>query len=180
MAQFYIYLISSLPSLHYGARPPFSFDKFLENCSGLIPEEELDVLKSLPHAHLNGFAYSGARETIENWYIFETNLRNELVRLRASRKKADPAHYLRREQYAEPSLVHLAQAASRASSSLLLDAEKMLDEERWRYLDELSTGHYFDLDFLITYAGKLLILERWHKIASQDKHKLLEEALSGG
>ena len=45
-------------------------------------------------------------------------------------------------------------------------------------MDELATGHYFDLDFLISYALKLLILERWERINSADKPRLLEEVLN--
>jgi hypothetical protein len=59
----------------------------------------------------------------------------------------------------------------------VLDAEKILDETRWKVLDELATGHYFDLDLLITYAYKLLILQRWESIRSADGMILLEQAL---
>jgi hypothetical protein len=53
----------------------------------------------------------------------------------------------------------------------------MLDEARWRMLEELCVGHYFDLDFLIIYALKLLILERWQRIRTADGGRLLEEVL---
>jgi hypothetical protein len=60
-----------------------------------------------------------------------------------------------------------------------LDAEKALDETRWKALDELATGHYFDLDFLISYALKLRILERWEKIQGAEGTVLLHQALQG-
>jgi hypothetical protein len=44
-------------------------------------------------------------------------------------------------------------------------------------LEELATGHYFDLVFLITYAYKLMILQRWENIRSADGMILLEQAL---
>jgi hypothetical protein len=59
----------------------------------------------------------------------------------------------------------------------VLDAEKTLDEARWKALEELATGHYFDLDLLITYAYKLLILQRWENIRSADGTILLEQSL---
>jgi len=52
-----------------------------------------------------------------------------------------------------------------------------LDEIRWKALDELATGHYFDLEFLVTYTLKLRILERWEKIHSADGTTLLMQAL---
>jgi hypothetical protein len=58
-----------------------------------------------------------------------------------------------------------------------LDAEKNLDEIRWKALEELATGHYFDLDALITYAYRLLILLRWEQIRTADGTALLAQAL---
>lgn len=175
MADSYVYLLSSLPSLSFGAKPPFSFEKLLELCEGLIPDDDLEVLKALRSAEDPGFVYEGDRQPLKSWYVFETALRNELVKIRASRKRVDQAKYLRREHCADPALAHLALAAHRNPS--LLEGEKMLDAERWHTADELVIGHYFDFDVLFAYARKLLILERWENIRTQDKHKLLEEVL---
>lgn len=60
----------------------------------------------------------------------------------------------------------------------ILEAERMLDGERWCMLDELSLGHYFDIDFLIVYALKILILERWERIRTADSTGKLQEILA--
>jgi hypothetical protein len=62
---------------------------------------------------------------------------------------------------------------------LLFEAERILDEERWRFLDEICLGHYFDFDFLIGYVLKLLILERWHKVTQSGLEAVLEDAIKG-
>ncbi|HAJ56382.1 MAG TPA: hypothetical protein DCL35_01275 [Candidatus Omnitrophica bacterium] len=175
MADFYVYLISSLPMLYFGAKPPFAFERFLALCAGLIPEDDIELLKGLPGAVASGFSYDGRQLTLKDWFIFETTLRNELVKIRAARKKADAARYIKGEGSLEPWITHLALAAHRNPS--LLEGERALDEERWRYLDGLALGHYFDLDLLIVYAQKLLILERWERVRTQDKSKLLEETM---
>jgi hypothetical protein len=59
-----------------------------------------------------------------------------------------------------------------------MEAEKALDLERWRELDELTLGHYFDLDALIVYAIKLTRLEKWDKVYAADKKRILEENLA--
>jgi hypothetical protein len=161
--------------LHFGAKPPFSYERFLDLCRGLIPDEEIETLKSLPQAAASGSKVEGRPSTYEAWVAFETCLRNELVKVRASRKKVDAAKYLRPDGYADPSVAHLALTAYRSASPL--EGEKICDEERWRYLDALAFGHYFDLDALIIYALKLVILERWERIRREDKHKLLEGVL---
>ena len=95
--------------------------------------------------------------------------------MRAARKKTDPLIYIRHDGSSQPSVIHIALSAYRNTS--LMDAEKTLDMERWRFLDELTVGHYFDIDALLVYASKLLILLRWDKINRADKTRLLQEAL---
>lgn len=172
MPSLYPYLIASLPMLHFGASAHISFEQFLSQCKELIPQEDFAVLEGLSLQ----CEHKGASVTIRKWLDFDTMLRNELVKLRASRKKTDPARYLRPDGYAGTTLYHVALAAQRNPSPL--EGEKILDLARWDFLEELSFGHYFDLDFLIIYAYKILILERWERIISADKGKILEEALA--
>ena len=172
-AAYYTYLISSLPGLVFGAEPPISFEEFLENCHPLIPQKDFEILRGASLEAVD--IYRGMQPTLKEWREFDTTLRNELVKIRAGRKKIDPLKYLRRDGYAEPHISHTTLNAYRNPS--LLEAERALDLERWRVLEELSAGHYFDIDFLIAYAHKLLILERWQKINSADKVQQLEALL---
>jgi len=144
----------------------------MEICKDKIPETDINFIKLTTE----GYAYEWSQPTLKKWRVFDTALRNELVKIRASRKQVDPLKYTRGDGYIEPYITRVAMNAYRTPS--ILEAEKTLDQERWRMLDELATGHYFDLDFLITYALKLLILERWEKISRVDKNRLLEEVLN--
>jgi hypothetical protein len=60
----------------------------------------------------------------------------------------------------------------------LLEAEQYVDSVRWQKLDDLCLGHYFDLDALIVYALKLLILLRWEAVSKVDSRELLEKTLA--
>ena len=175
MANYYIYLISSLPALSFSAKPPFSFDHFLNSCKGLVSDEDMSLIRSVGNAGLNCLAVKNT--TLKKLAAFETMLRNELVKIRSSRKKIDPAKYLRGEECPESVYAaHIAINAYRKPS--LLEAEKALDRERWARLEELAIGRYFDIDILIIYACKLLILEKWNKVQSAQTHKMLEEVLN--
>jgi hypothetical protein len=174
MADFYPYLIASLPMLHFGTKPPFSFERFLEVCRQFIPKKDFQLLSTLPQPE-QYFEKGKRHPIIQRWIEFDGALRNELVRIRATKQHIEPAPYLRPGGYSGSSLAPAVMAANIATS--VLDAEKTLDETRWKALEELATGHYFDLDLLITYANKLLILQRWEKIRSADKTILLEQAL---
>ena len=174
MSGFYIYLISSLPMLQFGMRPPFSWDNFLELCQRLIPEKDYALLKNLPRPEQYA-GYSGEQETIRRWVDFDTALRNELVKLRASRKHIAATKYLQPQDYTNLSLVQAAMSAQR--NPAVQEAELILDRERWDFLEGLSFGRYFDLDFLIVYAYKLKILWRWEEVRRADKEALLERVL---
>ncbi|MBL7151050.1 MAG: DUF2764 family protein [Candidatus Omnitrophica bacterium] len=169
MPAYYTYLVASLPSLVFGSEPPFSFQGFLNLCRPLIPEAGFNLLQ---HSD------NGNQPTLQKWLEFDTALRNELVKIRAARKKIDPEKYLRRDGFVDPQISHSAINAYRNPSPL--EGEMMLDQARWRLLDELCAGHYFDLDLLIIYAHKLLILERWQRIKSADSPALLEGLLEKG
>jgi hypothetical protein len=174
MVDFYPYLIASLPMLHFGMKPPFSFERFLEICGQFVPEKDFQLLRTLPLPEK--YSDEGKRhEIIQKWIQFDIALRNEVVKIRAHRKQAEPGMYLRSERYSGPSLVQVVTAAHMGASVLAM--ENSLDEARWRMLDELATGHYFDLDVLILYAYKLIILQRWENIRSADGKILLEKAL---
>ena len=162
--------MSSLPMLYFGAKPPFSFDRFLEMCEGVVSEEDINIVKL--STQIDSYHYEKAQPTLEKWHTFDTALRNELVKIRASRRKLDPLKYMRKDGYTDPSIAHIAVHAHRTPS--ILEAESILDEERWRFLDELNIGRYFDMDSLIVYANKLLIAERWERINTADKSEMIE------
>jgi hypothetical protein len=175
MSGYYPYLISTLPMLHFGIKPPFSSEKFLEICRQFIPGSDIEMIKK---AAING-EYTAAQihSGLKKWQDFDTGLRNELVKIRCLHKHIDAQKYLRPDEHAPASIIHLIYAVHRTPN--ILEAERLLDQERWYFLDSLSFGHYFDLDFLLIYALKLLILERWDKIITADKKAVLEEALTG-
>jgi hypothetical protein len=175
MPSYYIYLISSLPALSFGAKPPFSLDEFIDTCSRVIPNNDSEKIKGVmddPDYKLN------VRDTgvLKKWHIFNLSLRNELAGARAGRKKVDPLKYIRHDIYILASITHAAMSAYRNQN--ILEAEKILDLERWHFLDEVSLGRYFDIDLLIVYALKLKILIRWDKINNADKEALLKGTIN--
>lgn len=173
MPGYYTYLISSLPMLNFGAKPPFSFEQFLKICQRVISQSDIDILKKT--SIIGEYSYQSNQPTLKRWRAFDTVLRNELAKIRAARKRVDPLKYLRGDEYADSSVTRIALNAHRNPS--ILEAERMLDQERWHVLEEGACWHYFDIDFLIVYAHKLLILERWEKIDTADKTQRLEEVL---
>jgi hypothetical protein len=173
MPQFYTYFISSLPMLHYGTRPPFTFEEFLESAGTLIGKKDRVFLENLPE-YIDEYRPESANSTVRAWLDFDTALRNELARIRSHSKKIEAAKFLRPDPGHGADIAFIAASAHRHPH--ILEAESILDTGRWAKLDELSFGHYFDLDALIIYAYKLKILQRWEKINNADKERLMEYA----
>ena len=174
MSAYYTYLISSLPMLNFLAPAPMSLENFFARCKNLIPEKELTILRKACQPESWALDLSCIR-SLEQWRNFEITLRNELVRVRASRKKIDSLKFLRLPDSPQAEISHLALAAYRSHS--ILEAEKILDQGRWNFLETLSLGHYFDFDYLLFFCLKLKILERWDKIQKADKELLLNAAV---
>lgn len=175
MPRYYTYLISSFPYLYFDRDPPFSFLEFLEKCKNFISEEEIDFLKMIKEKEPD---VSKIRQsTLRRWFEFEFSLRNELAKLRAVKRGEEPTKYLRKTDYLLPLyLVNLVYEAFKNPNPL--EGEKILDYIRWRFLEDLEAGHFFDLGFLIVYGIKLNILERWWKIQKVDKKSLLEKLIA--
>ena len=70
-----------------------SIDEFIEKCDGHLSKKDFGLLKTAVIDDLEP-------KTVENkilylWYVWERNLRNKLVQLRAKRKNIDPKEFKR-------------------------------------------------------------------------------------
>jgi hypothetical protein len=160
--------------LHFGAKPPFGIARFLELCKDQIPDRDFATIELCLAETL--WEKETVQATLSQWQSFETALRNELSKVRASRKKVEPTRFLRGDGESEPAIFHIAMNSHRILSTI--DSERFLDQARWQRLEELRFGHYFDLDALIVYALQLKILWRWETVARADKEALLTEVLA--
>jgi hypothetical protein len=172
MVAYYTYLISSLPMLSFVSRPPFSLEDFFTKCKGLIPGTDIELLRNACYKEAS-FLNAAATGILGKWANFEIALRNELARGRARRKKVDVLKFIHLPDDPEAHISHVAMIAYRSGS--ILEAEKILDQARWGFLESLSLRHYFDFDFLLIYLLKLKILERWDKIQRADKERLFNQ-----
>ncbi|MFH0912797.1 MAG: DUF2764 family protein, partial [Candidatus Omnitrophota bacterium] len=134
------------------------------------PDREARIIETLLNG---GEPVTKDAPVLKKWYQFDTSLRNELVMVRASRKKIEPQKYVRGRHAVDAHLANVATLAAR--DPLILEAEKILDLNRWQAIEDFVKGHYFDLEVLVAYALQLSILLRWEKISTQDKIAALEE-----
>lgn len=158
--------------LNFSVKLPFSLEVFFAKCQGLITEPNIEILRNACYKDID-FLNATAAGSLRKWVSFEVALRNELARVRARGKKIAPEKFIRFSDYPQLHISHIALAAHRHSANVL-EAEKILDQERWNFLEQMSFGHYFDFVFLLIYALKLKILERWDKAGNANKERLFE------
>lgn len=133
--------------------------EFLSTANRLLSEGDREIIEQL----LTG---DGERLETDNavalsWIDFNRNFRNEIAWFRAYRAHKDPLKSVHGAKENEPLLREIVHEASKMTD--LLEAEKLLDRACWKFLDDLSGGHYYDFEFLICYGLKLKILERHHE-----------------
>ena len=155
MADFY-YLLSSLPMLRANQGIPMSTGQFMELCRPHLSPGQFDVLTavaSIPREDSDFKAGSAPAE----WEIFETCLRNQIVKSRPV-KNADSSQFLKPEKDYFSSIERGVQEAFSRDNPL--EREKRLDAIRLEFLDDLESSHIFDFDALCVYKLKLLLLEK--------------------
>lgn len=151
----YYYLVASLPHLQFGAAPRLTPGEFLRRCAAQVSVAHYRIL-----AEAELFQTQPAKTglaLLDRWHEHERALRNALVIERAKRLGVTAAGHLRDFQ-PDPRLAEIARQLLALDSPLAADEE--LDRARWRLLEELAFGYYFDLETLVVYLLKLRILER--------------------
>jgi hypothetical protein len=141
--------------LSYDSERAPSAEQFLDTCRPLVSPQHYSLLESASATdlELDGPGCS----TLDLWRSWEISLRNELVRLRAKNRGREPRiHGLDSSGPVEPRAI----AREAFSQESPLEAEDTLNRARWRYLDELESGHYFDIDKILIYVLRLQILQR--------------------
>jgi len=155
----YYYTLSTLPMLSYEGAPPFSIEEFYEMCRGNIADEDLMVLMEagLEPPENNEESERSGSDALDSWLEWETALRNELVSYRAQKLAWETERY-KRDGEVVTGVFDIARNA--ASQESPLQAEDLLNKARWNYLEELETGHFFELTNLVVYSLKLQLLLR--------------------
>jgi hypothetical protein len=171
----YYYFMASLPMLEFGAKMPFSRDRFINLCREyltLMDAEFIQRVNILPNENAED-----SSRILREWKRFDIILRNEMARSRALKYGMDAQPYIRGDDYSDPVVFKFAKWILEQDSPLGM--ELALDRFRWQKIDELGKGHYFDIDCLTVYVLHLLILDKWNKINSVNGLQVLRQWIGG-
>jgi hypothetical protein len=176
MGKAYYYTSATLPMLFYDNTLDVNREDFLDICSRTMGERDFQNVEACTisvdeEADLSGFA--------GRYRAWEIALRNALVKVRAKEQGLDEREFLR-EGGDGFGVDDIAASAIKIDSPL--EAEHFLNKARWGYIEELTSGHIMDLEFLQGYYLQLQIMERKESFQEekgfQNYRKLYEDILS--
>ncbi len=175
MKEQYYYVITSLPYLSLSEETYIRRNDFLANCKNYLKRTDFDMLESV--SLFDAEENDVPPDSIRRFFRWERGIRNVLVRLRAKSLGLEPDEFIR-DEIVDHSQSLLAEEAFNANSPLM--AEEILNKARWRYLDELEFGHYFDIERLVVFFIKLQILERIYSFDAEEGMERLNAIVSQG
>lgn len=128
---------------------------------------------------------------LRNWFLFDQHLRNILTAWNVrTHQLSEEGQLVGRNEVTEairqshardfglsgewPFIDKLLHALEQED---LLEREKDTARIRWNYIDELNTFHYFDIDVLLGYLLKLMLLDRWTGLEEQKGEEAIENLL---
>ena len=162
----YFYTVASLPYLAFDTAHPMQEEDFLFLCQNTLSSADWTVLQQARFPSRAGLKTGNS--TLDSWSAGEQSLRAELAKLRAAKKGLETESYNR---YGAYSMGILDAARKAFSEESPLDAETTILRALWTLLDELETGHLFDVDKLIVYYLKMQIVGLKNKRNKADGEK---------
>lgn len=129
---------------------------------------------------------------LKSWFEFELNITNVFAAINSRNFRINPEYQiigntpvaiqLRKNQTKDfgltvdfPLVEKLLQIASLPN---IIDRERSIDLLKWNWLDEMTFFHYFDIEKVISYLIKLLIVNRWMKLDPATGQKMFDHILS--
>lgn len=146
-----VYLISSLPSLSFGERPPISLEEFDEVTRKELPGKSYAMLEAV-NVRIADCKNSDA--LARKIYAILEEMHQEIDTIRQSKQRAQAATN------------DLVPGGSQIANPL--EREKIIMKWLWDRIEDLESGKTFTLTEVVAYKLKLQILHRMH---SFDKEK---------
>ena len=139
MSRSYYYFAASLPMLQWDGKLPVTVEEFISECGRLLDAQDFAVMGRLLKG--DGLSVESTNPSVNAWIQFNNSYRNELAVFRAKWANKDPNRYTRGEWASSPQIRDVITQAAKMPH--LLEAEKLLDQMVWQFLDDLTGGHYY-------------------------------------
>lgn len=138
------------------------------------------------------YAIASKNEFVSQWFAFNLNVNNLLVAIQARKHNFSAAEFV----VGEGEIADLLRSSAARDFGLtgmfdylepvqrlsekeeLQERERMLDDMRWKWLDDNSIFNYFTIERIFVFLQKLDIVERWEKLDSDKGLQRFTELIS--
>ena len=166
------YLVASLPSIALGDDPPWTPEEFLFHSQGALTEEERAELAVI----VEDRPQEGVSEFAAWWAALDTQIRNTIARLRASRLNVDARPYLRLHSGFDVCVDHAVTDAMNHDQPM--EREMALDRCRWEALNRRVLGDAFGLETVLAFALRLRMMNRWAPLTDKAGQERIEDFIT--
>jgi len=155
----YYYLLATLPYLSFEQSQALDVEAFLAVCKEQLSASDYETLVSSAPGAGNSQSLVASVKLARS---YEQGLRNALVKLRAAKLGWDTTSLRTTEDANDFTDLHpvMEVARSALNADNPYEAEEILDRFRFRLLEGMEVGHYFDIDRVVLYYLKLLVVKR--------------------
>lgn len=159
MASYY-YLIAQLPLLSFDAEPDIAVEALLEEAEKWLPEADFGLLREIETSGIDRVRH--LPDSLWPMVEFEIQVREDVGRWRQAQHAG--------EDYRPRSFDRAL-----LEEGTPLDVERSLMQLRWSVLDDIGAEHHFDLESVIIYLCKLLIVRRLHSFDREEGMKVFRQ-----
>ena len=139
----YYYFVTQLPYLIFGQERYVNRQYFLDQAIKWLSDKDFAIISDVS---LNNFYLKDSdNKVLVKYKNFERNLRNAIKSFRENSNRGG---------------TFLSDLKVNLNEGTPLEIEKALLRMRWKFIESLEEGHFFDLDVLIVYFLKIQVLER--------------------
>lgn len=165
----YYYTVAALKTVRLGEKAPISETQFLQFAEDTLNAKDYQILIKSRWGRTEPTGLSFA-DRILSW---EKELRLELAKARILKLQFDPPAVLPASD-GNDNLLEKVRAVLALDSPL--EAERLLDQLRWSFLEEMGACHFFDLKALVVYYFKLQLALRQEKLQEELGRESFEKA----
>lgn len=150
--------------------------------SGQFDRSPLQLEKAIPELFYEAVLKTG-NEFIRQWFAFERNVKNILTAVNSRKFGYQTAQQLvtaessddlqeillnanlRPELFIDEDIPYVDQIFRIVESGIQAsEKEKAIDHIKFTFSDDLTVFHYFTAELILSFAIKLLIIDRWRKL----------------
>lgn len=188
MTNNYHYIIAGLPELLLkGENKDFSYEALRNEIYSWCSQKDRRMIDWLEFGNkdtnLNIHFYRAAlrhhNSFIREYFKMDLQIRNRKVDFVAGNSSAVSASKAYR---IEPSGCDLSLEEGDASeldrifqTGDILEKEQMLDKYKWEKIDLFTTFNYFDINRILAFLSKAMLIERWNRLDREQGMKLFEK-----